>query len=284
MSTSSWGKDLSGSEKIVINEHTIFQYHPKFESEHEVEIESKIRQDILRNCCNITARKTVIYPATKLAIKLANCTEDEPCNSLACPKCVRLQRLHFIETTVNALWEIQDELVFVTYIPYQQELNNTNPALIDIPSIKDKFRCYLKNTGIEQIAIGCVEMDYDLNSSSWVPHIHFLTKEIDKNKLKTLRGKINTNHLKTREGVKNRPLHVKKIDFFISLIAYIYKFMWQAKLIKKNRGFKQKKVRLADDTAIYSYLLLDQYSMKDMEFRYGVRRNKNGLSFTHSAE
>ena len=26
MSTSSWGKDLSGSEKIVINEHTIFQY------------------------------------------------------------------------------------------------------------------------------------------------------------------------------------------------------------------------------------------------------------------
>ena len=159
-----------------------------------------------------------------------------------------------------------------------------NPALIDIPLMKDKLRCYLKNNGIEQVAIGCVEMDYDLNSSSWVPHIHFITKAIDKNKLNTLREKININHLKTRDGVKNRPLHVKKIDFFISLVAYIYKFMWQAKLIKKNRCFKQRKVRLADDVAIYSYLLLDQYSMKDMEFRYGLRRNKKDLSFIHSAE
>lgn len=129
-------------------------------------------------------------------------------------------------------------------------------------------------------------MDYDMNRSSWIPHIHFITKTIDKAKLKKLRGMININHLRTRDGVKNRPLYIQDIYDLIGAIAYMYKVMWQAKSKKLNTKTKLHKSRLKDDLTVYSLLMLDGYSMNDMEFRYGVRRNKNGLSInkSHSAE
>ena len=269
-----------------LNEETIYLHRKTFERRSKMEIESSTRQSYLEASNNPLAKE--------LLFKLMYCNEDEPCNSMACPLCNMKNRLHYINTTLKHYYTYDDELLFVTYIAYPHEHFDDDPSSIDVNKIKDQLRCYLKNAGINEIAIGCFEVDFDINRKSWIPHIHFIIRNVKQLKLKALRKSINASHLHTRKDIKNRPLYIQSVYNLIGALCYIYKFMPQARISRKRLELKtwgtyikrtakqwkthSWKTRIRNEHAVNMLLMMDQFTMKDFEFRFGVRRNKRGIS------
>lgn len=209
--------------------------------------------------------------------KLSNCSSEQRCSSSACPVCVLEDRKEYIRSA-QSLFNDTDELDFITYIPYPLFSTTQKLKDIDIAHIKDKFRCYLKNSNITNFAIGCIEIDFDIESGVWMPHIHCISIRITPEQELLLRKSINRKHLKTRLGIKNRPLNIKPINDLDKVLRYTYKFMWQAKPSNEDRRVKRRKVRLPHDLFVEHLIVLDELDIRKLEFRYRLRRNKNGLS------
>ena len=53
--------------------------------------------------------------------------------------------------------------------------------------------------------------------------------------------------------------------------------MWQNKPKKNNRNVMKDKTRIPHDLFIEYLVFIDGLTMQDLEFRYWLRRNKNGL-------
>ena len=92
-----------------------------------------------------------------------------------------------------------------------------------------------------------------------------------------MRGKINKKHIPARTEAKGRPLLKKKIYNLRKLCNYVYKFMWQNKPKKNNRDLMIDKTRIPHDLFIEYLVCIDGLTMQELEFRYRLRRNKNGL-------
>ncbi|MGK4474415.1 hypothetical protein [Aeromonas molluscorum] len=231
--------------------------------------ELMLRINVLRHSKNIEA--------THLMHRLLNCSPDERCGSLACPICISIDRKKFTKSVMELLSKSPNKS-FITYVPYPILSSDIRIYDINIKYVKDKFRCYLKNSNITSCVVGCVEIDYDFETKRWVPHIHVISEDIPISNLKDMRKKINTKHLSARLEAKAIPLNIKGIYCLKGLCNYIYKFMWQNKPKKSNRNYKVKKNRLSYDLFIDHLVFIDRLTMRDLEFRFRVRRNKDGLT------
>lgn len=214
--------------------------------------------------------------AEKLMHKLLDCSPEERCCSLACPICISIDREEYTRSIVE-LFADSPNTLFVTYIPYPILSSDKRIYDINFKFVKDKFRCYLKNSNITSCAVGCLEVDYDYETGMWIPHIHVISEQISKSKFKHMRGKINKKHIPARTDAKGRPLLKKKIYNLRKLCNYVYKFMWQNKPKKNNRNLMIDKTRIPHDLFIEYLVCIDGLTMQDLEFRYRLRRNKNGL-------
>ncbi len=215
--------------------------------------------------------------AEKLMHKLLDCSPEERCCSLACPICLSIDRKKFTKS-VKELLSKSPNKSFITYVPYPILSSDIKIYDINIKYVKDKFRCYLKNSNITSCVVGCVEIDYDFETQMWVPHIHAISEDIPKSNFEDMRKKINAKHLSARLEAKALPLNRKDIYCLNGLCNYIYKFMWQNKPKKIDRGKKVKKNRLSYDLFIEHLVFIDKLTMRDLEFRFRVRRNKDGLT------
>lgn len=248
----------------------------RYINEHWDELSHRIEWKELMFRIHALQRSTHI-DAKKLMGKLLCCSPEERCGSLACPICIMFDRKEFTSSVVE-LFSKSKNKSFLTYIPYTILSPEKKVYELDLKFVKNKFRCYLKDSKITSPAVGCVEVDYDFNTGMWIPHIHLIIDTIPLSKFEKMQRTINKRHIPARIEAKARPLVRKKIYNLEGLCDYIYKFMWQHKPENKNRNFKIKKRRIPHDLFIEHLMYIDTLCMRDLEFRYGLTRNKSGLN------
>lgn len=223
-----------------------------------------------------TLRRSTHIEAKLLMAKLLCCSPEERCGSLACPLCIEIDRQEFTSSVVELFSKYKNKS-FLTYIPYTVISSDKNLYDLELNFIKDKFRCYLKNSKISSPAVGCVEVDYDVNTNTWIPHIHVIIGLIPPKNFTHMRIAINKKHIPARVEATARPLVRKHIYNLENLCDYVYKFMWQRKPETKNRSIKINKTRMPFELFVEHLIYIDKLCMRNLEFRYGVRRDKNGL-------
>lgn len=257
-------------EKYTLSEDDLYRYLPKFESIDESEYESLQRQKTLKE---YDTKESML-----LFYKLNSCIEDEPCNSPACPVCVRRNRIKYIESCMDFVdifnWKL------LTIINYGDVCQGKDILDLNIKKLGDQLRYILSEEPEIKMAIGCFEIEFNQESESWIPHFHLLIKTNDES-LKKLRSLIRKSSKLTIEpgDVKiKRPVRVDDIYDLLPLIAYIYKIMWRKKPYYEGmQSSNPRKVRIRGELGVYALLMLDSLTFKSLELRYGITRNKDGL-------
>lgn len=230
--------------------------------------ENNVRIKILESVYNKTKNKI----HKNLAKKIYNCEENDPCNSLACAKCIKTKQLYLVNKYRS---HINKDYVFVTLTFYKNkitinELSEFNPNLL-----KDKLRKKLKSIGSNNFIFGSLELDLHLyksiNSSYYQPHFHLLIPN-ESEKIKSLRDYMKSSkNLNSRQGIKNRPMVVDEINDIGGVIKYITKIMWCEIAFFTNKEGKLKhsgKRRISNSHMFADSLVkLDTLKFSDIFFK-----------------
>lgn len=211
-----------------------------------------------------------------LAIKLNECSDEEPCCSAACPKCFRDKRIKFIAEKVSLIkfrynWRI------ITLIFYSDMFIDEQLMDFDINKLKDRLRKKLRRIGYKGVVVGFFDLDYHSELDRWIPHFHLLAN-IDIDGIKALRIYMSRNEKITcRGGVVNRPILIQRLKNRFKQISYLHKFYWsRVEYYIDNKGKRRtKKYRLRDKQHCLSLMKLDQLGFKGLEFIYGTGRHSN---------
>ncbi|MEQ4714262.1 hypothetical protein ABN057_18315 [Providencia alcalifaciens] len=229
--------------------------------------ENNVRIKILESVYNKTKNKI----HKNLAKKIYNCEENDPCNSLACAKCIQVKQLDIVNKYISY---VSDNYIFVTLIFYKNKipinkLSDFNPNLL-----KDKLRKKLKSIGFNNFIFGSLELDLHLyesiNSSYYQPHFHLLIPN-ESEKIRTLRNYMNSSkNLNYRSGIKNRPMLIKNISCIEGVINYITKIMWceMAFFTNKEGKLKHSSKRRISNSRMFadSLVKLDTLKFSDIFF------------------
>lgn len=161
---------------------------PKFETE-----ESCYREKLLRIKALYRSRLTDTW---KLANKLSDCDDEEPCFSFACPECVRKFRIQKI-TQLALLCKDYQAWKFVTVIYYDRMTSDLSK--LNVQRLIGRLRKQLWRSGISDVLIGFFEVDYHPEYQRWMPHFHLLvrcdsTRKITWRKLRDCFKKRGNNH------------------------------------------------------------------------------------------
>ncbi|WP_309266494.1 hypothetical protein [Aeromonas salmonicida] len=218
--------------------------------------------------------KSSDYTAIVLIEKLSDCTDEEPCSSLACPECIRRLRVKMI-SQLALFCEDYTEWKFATFIYYDQMVPELED--LDIARLKDKFRKQLQRSGVTDIAIGCFEVDYHPEYQHWMPHFHLLVRcqNSYSKEWRKVRKIFKEQQIPSDIDIrKRRPVLFQRFKNPLRQVAYICKFMWQQveAYYDGSDNRKTKKTRLQPNNFVSSLLMLDSLRLSDLEFMYGVKR------------
>ncbi|HAU4929253.1 hypothetical protein [Aeromonas hydrophila] len=239
---------------------------PKFETEEECYKEKQLRVN--------TLSRSELIKARRLAEKLSDCDDEEPCFSFSCPVCVREFRIKKI-SQLALLCEDYQAWKFVTIIYYDRMTSTLGE--LSIQRLIGRLRKQLKRSGISDVLIGFFEVDYHPEYQRWMPHFHLLvrcdsTRNITWRKLRDCFnkcGKSNDVDIEVR-----RPTLVKRLKNPLGLISYICKIKWMRVESYYVEGERMtRKLRLKKVNFVHSLLTLDSLKLSDIEFMHGIRQH-----------
>jgi hypothetical protein len=263
--------------------HDIRKDLPKFESIKGAAVESELRQEML-------LLDDMDEMAWDLSVDLANCTEENRCESPACPKCVRNNRRGFYHAVTMLSELFMEENLRITTLVYYSRGIPTEDLMNFKPSqLKDMLRKQLDRCGFKNPVVGGLELDYHEDIDLWIPHFHLLVVD-DMEPLKTLRER----YLKKEKRPPSkstyitpisRPMLVQKLKHPPKQLSYLCKQRWQriVPYINPKTGKRgTRKLRLKWNEFIKSLIVLDGYTFSDLMFSYGVRVINNEFKVTKS--
>ncbi|HHQ4640167.1 TPA: hypothetical protein ACSP3I_002916 [Aeromonas hydrophila] len=250
---------------------------PKFETEDECYKEKQLRVN--------TLSRSKLIKARRLAEKLSDCDDEEPCFSFSCPVCVRKFRIKKI-SQLALLCEDYQAWKFVTIIYYDRMTLTLGE--LSIQRLINRLRKQLTRAGISDVLIGFFEVDYHPEYQRWMPHFHLLvrcdsTRNITWRKLRDCfnkSGKNNDVDIEVR-----RPTLVKRLKNPLGLISYICKLKWmrvESYYVKGKR--KTRKFRLSKVNFVHSLLKLDSLKLSNIQFMHGISQYGSTLKETVRGE
>lgn len=256
----------------------IKKHMPKFESIDDSIGENKIRADIIYKVSDELKSERNYRKYLKLAKKLDNCLPEYLCGSMACNLCQRTRRLKFMQKWLPYIKAHQDEYVAVTLIFYVEMLPNNKLFGWDFDALKERVRKAISRIGFSGPVIGGFEMDYhnythDPDVSHWMPHFHSLVPN-EPEKIEQLRQyMLRDKNLHARDGRKNRPLKVVRIDDPVRALSYCISGMWMEHVWFRNEKGEVKKRRKPGrirDERVFAKSLVKLDRMSDGQLTFGV--------------
>lgn len=211
-----------------------------------------------------------------LAIKLNECSDEEPCCSAACPKCFREKRIKFITEKIKLIRSL-DNWRIITLIFYENMFVDDQLMDFDVNKLKDRLRKKLERIGYKGIVVGFFDLDYHSELERWIPHFHLLANR-DKEGVEELSMYMNRNkNITCRGGVINRPILIQRLNDRVEQISYLHKLYWsRVEYYIDDEGKRRtKKYRLRDKQHCLSLMKLDQIGFIGLEFTYGTGRHSN---------
>lgn len=245
-----------------------------FETIDEMLAENVIRVKVLRKVGSQCGNKLYL----QLAHKIEGCTPESPCGSMACSLCQRTRRLKFMQKWLVYIKEHQDEYVAITVVSYVDMLPNKKLLGWKYDAMKERMRKAISRIGFSGPVIGGFEMDYhnythDPDVSHWMPHYHLLVPN-EPEKIEQLRQyMLRDKNLHARDGRKNRPLKVGRIDDPVQALSYCISGMWMEHVWFRNEKGVMKKRRKPGrirNERVFAKSLVKLDRMSDGQLTFGV--------------
>jgi len=256
----------------------IKKHMPKFESIDDCIRENKVRADSLYKVGMKLGSSDKGIKYLSLAHKIEGCTPESPCGSMACSLCQRIRRINYIRIWLSYIKVHQDEYVAVTLIFYVEMLPNNKLFGWDFDALKERVRKAISRIGFSGPVIGGFEMDYhnythDPDVSHWMPHFHLLVPN-EPEKIEQLRQyMLRDKNLHARDGRKNRPLKVGRIDDPVQALSYCISGMWMEHVWFRNEkdvvNKRRKPIRIRDER-VFAKSLVKLDRMCDGQLTFGV--------------
>lgn len=258
-------------EKLAL---TIRKVMAGFETIDKTLAENAIRVQVLRKVGGLCGNRHYL----QLAEKLENCNPVEPCGSMACSLCQRTRRLKFMQKWLPYIKKHQDEYVAVTVVSYVDMLPNKKLFGWKYDALKERVRKAISRIGFSGPVTGGFEMDYhnythDPDVSHWMPHFHLLVPN-EPEKIEQLRQyMLRDKNLHARDGRKNRPLKVVRVDDPVQALSYCISGMWMEHVWFRNEKDVVKKRRKPGrirDERVFAKSLVKLDRMSDGQLTFGV--------------
>ncbi|EEL9726025.1 hypothetical protein KU905_001141 [Salmonella enterica subsp. enterica] len=255
----------------------IKKFIPNFETLRDVEIENGGRIITLKSVYKENNKQRYI----SLAKKLEECTEYDPCKSMACAKCQRTRRLQILSKWLSFFLENKGYKM-ATLIIYKDMTPNKKLSQMDIDALSQRLNKTIRRIGFEKPVIGGFDMDYhnythDSKGSHWMPHFHLLVPN-EPEKLERLRSyMLRPQNLYARKGRKNRPIRIDDIDNVASALSYCVTGMWLeiAWFINEDGKLKKfKNKRRILDKRVFAKSLIKLNRLKASQLNFGVNVQK----------
>jgi hypothetical protein len=205
----------------------------------------------------------------QLASKLKACRKKQPCQSAACPVCMRQFRRWLSGEMLRLLGKTPN-LLFVTLVPPAlvlpaDELNTLSPR-----KMGDMLRQQLIRAGLGHVkAIGGIEVDFNDKTKMWEPHFHIIVAGSTPAQFEALRT-----HGYSGDATIQRPMRIDKVTNPARQFSYCLKAYCTRKVSYQDSRGKQRtrKLRLRNPHHNAALLWLDQQQPTDLVVMRGVRR------------
>lgn len=266
----------SDEPKKVMKE--IKNHMPKFESIDDCIRENKTRANTLYKVGMKLGASDKGIKYLSLAHKIEGCTPESPCGSMACSLCQRTRRINYMQKWLSYIEAHQDEYRAVTVVSYVDMLPNKKLLGWKYDAVKERLRKAISRIGFSGPVIGGFEMDYhnythDPDVNHWMPHNHLFVPN-EPEKIEKLRQyMLRDRNLHARDGRKNRPLKVGRIDDPVRALSYCISGMWMEHVWFRNEKGEVKKCRKPRrirNERIFAKSLVKLDRMSDGQLTFGV--------------
>ncbi|ELA8151182.1 hypothetical protein ACN9RQ_002728 [Vibrio parahaemolyticus] len=201
---------------------------------YDAAIEDEFRVELLRDTADsIYLEPYVMYTNEymhDLADELDNCTDDDPCKSAACKRCVRWFQIESYRAILQAMvreLETEPDTRFCAMhlVQYSRAVDAYGFVDYDIKADKNRLGKLLSSSKVAGPVLGAFEMDFHKTPQKWLSHYHLFARlsgnEQAMASLAGKVGKLHPEHIKT--NVRARPFLVQEIQDPRKQISYLYK-------------------------------------------------------------
>jgi len=176
-------------------------------------------------------------------------------------------------------------LIFYTDAMTDQQFYRSGVEVIR--KLKARLRRQLKRAGVKGPIAGSFEVDFHPDIGRWMPHCHLLVPAQPK-ALERFRAWMKSEaNLRTRKGVKSRPMVIDKLNDPANQVSYLFKsYCMEVRAYQKTGRPKRgtRKVRLSNSQLALSLIMQDRLGFKGVRFLYEVRLNRKRLGALSSSK
>ena len=215
----------------------------------------------LENCSGTTSNRTV----------------NTPCDSPACPTCMRQVR-QWLATEMMGYMDECHDLAFVTIIPQYGRIGSGELDRFDVRQFVNTTRQRLRRGGLGAMtAIGGVNVTYDEADRAWQFHFHMITTGIDAG---VLRQRLQRIFPRTKDIY--RPVTVLPVRNRPRQFTYVLKSFWRRKTSFHGHDGQGRWRKYSRELPLKAPELcelltcLDQYRPQDMIFMRGAKVGAGG--------
>ncbi|OLQ78894.1 hypothetical protein BIT28_26640 [Photobacterium proteolyticum] len=257
---------------------------------YDAAIEDEYRVDVLRKTADSIYLEPYVRYTTgymhELADKLEFCTDEEPCKSPACKRCVRMFQIEIYRSILRSIvHELERDpdtrFCAMNIVQYSRAVDAYGFVDYDIKADKTRLGKLLFNSKVTGPVLGAFEMDFHKTPQKWLGHYHLFARlsgnEEAIARLSGKVGKLHPEHIKS--NVIARPFLVQEIQDPRKQISYLYKLGFNEVRDFKtpNRKRRTKKYRL-EERLFCNYLCW----MYEMGLKKFLVRRKASVWLRHS--
>ncbi|MBF0612982.1 MAG: hypothetical protein HQL55_17825 [Magnetococcales bacterium] len=250
-----------------------------FADEEELQRESSVRQKCLYGSTD--TRDHDLADKLHYCNKLGSGGNRKPCGSPACPHCVERYKKWIMEEAKVVFVE-DAGLLFVTVLLLNRRMTDEEVMKFDPKQMHNSFGKQLRRAGIRGPFLGCLEMDYNMESESWLPHYHLVMMGSDAKQIEVLRkrfyciGGVGA----TNNTAGGRQLLVRETNGISRQLSYTFKFRWsriEGYFSPTSNRHRTWKYRLNATRQRLALRTLDRIGFNGFLFLYGLRRTGNKI-------
>lgn len=247
----------------VISEHDLTNQLPRFESEREAAQRSR---DLL---AMLKRRKVK-------GLRLEDCYPDEPCNSAACPVCMRKFRRWVAASAANALNQ-GSRLIRASLIDHSDAVPPDTLNEFDLRTAKRRLSQRIKRTGLANcLVLGGFDFSFNIHSAGswephWQPHAYLIFQAATAEAVK----------LAMRAGFSKAetvpcPINTQTIENFFEVVSYSVKseFYQRVTYIDPTGRQNSRQVSLPPERLAELTSYLDDFNPMDRLFQRNINRAK----------
>jgi hypothetical protein len=211
----------------------------------------------------------------ELANKIGECVDGYPCGSTACRRCTSQFRRYLIGEMLRH-FAGKKLLRMVTIVPFadafkMEQLESFNPQ-----SLMKRVRRQLKDVGFGSlVAMGGLELDFDVDLNLWQPHLHFICAGAASQEFKEFRCRFysKARHPGNRKG-KQEAVKINLVKDQAKAFSYCMKLYW-VQLVKYSDvhgkvRYRDRRLKVDEHNRVM--VKLDSMSIGDLTFLMGVKR------------